>query len=98
MIVIAQRQLDGKGGALADHALDTDAPAVLLDDLPADAQAQSGAAVAVLVRLFGGVERLENEAKLIRSDADAAVGDAHLGHVGTAGGAGGDAPPPPLAP
>ena len=56
-------------------------PVVLLDDLPADAQAQAGAAVAVLVGLLGRVERLEDQAELFRRDADAGVGDADLGHL-----------------
>ena len=45
------RQLHRERRALADDALDADAALVLLDDLPADAQAQPGAAAAVLVRL-----------------------------------------------
>src|SRR5437879_8007393 len=63
-----QRQLDREGRAFADHALDADAAVVLLDDLPAHAQAQARPAVAVLVRLLGRVERLEDQPQLLRRD------------------------------
>ena len=54
---------------------------VLLDDLPADAEPETAAAVAVLVRLFGGVKWFKNQPQLIRRDADAGVAHADLGHV-----------------
>ena len=54
---------------------------MLLDDLPAHAQPQAAAAVAVLVRLLGAVERLEDHPQLVRRDAHAAVGDLDLGHL-----------------
>ena len=57
-----QRQLHGECRALAHQALDADAAVVLLDDLPANAQAQAAAAVAVLVGLLGRVKRLEDQA------------------------------------
>src|SRR5579871_1379567 len=60
IIVIPKWQLDREGGALADNTLDADAPAVLFDYLAADAQSQPRAAVAMLVGLFGRVERLED--------------------------------------
>src|SRR5437870_1542226 len=75
------RQLDGEGRALADKALDANAPLMLLDDLAAHAQAETGAAVAVLVRLLGGVKRLEDQPQALRRYADAGIRDAHLGHL-----------------
>ena len=54
-------QFHGERRPLAGHALHTDAAVVLLDDLPADAQAEAGAAAPVFVRLLGGEERLEDE-------------------------------------
>src|SRR5437868_12088667 len=76
-----ERQLDGELRPLADDALDADPPVVLLDDLPADAQAQAAAAVALAVGLLGRVERLEDQPQLLRRDADAGVADADLGHL-----------------
>src|SRR5207253_3703311 len=66
-----QRQLHRKRRALADHAFHPNTPVVLLDDLPADAESQAGAAVAVFVGLLGREERLENHAQLLGRDADA---------------------------
>src|SRR5262245_42650712 len=83
-MIVIERQFDRERRALADDAFDTDSPAVLLDNLPADAQAQAGAAVAVLVWFFRRVERLENQAELVRSDANACVGDLDLGHAAAA--------------
>src|SRR5437868_229912 len=54
---------------------------MLIDDLPADTQAQAAAAVAVFVRLLGAVERLEDQPQLLRRDSDAAVADFDLGHL-----------------
>ena len=58
----AERQLDGERRALADDALDANPALVLLDDLPANTQAQAGAAVAFFIGLLGRVERLEDQA------------------------------------
>src|SRR6266702_3830246 len=54
---------------------------MLLDDLPADAQSQAAAAVAVLVGFLGRVKRLEDQAELVGRDADPTVGHADLRHV-----------------
>ena len=59
--------------------LSTRMPAlVLLDDLPAHAQPQPGAAVPAFVRLLGRVERLEDQPQPVRRDAAAGVADADL--------------------
>src|SRR5207244_10197510 len=71
-----------KRRALADDTLDADAAVVLLDDLAADAEAQAGAAAALVVGVLGGEERLEDLAEVVGRDADAGVGDADLGSVG----------------
>src|SRR5207237_1257953 len=71
-----------KRRALADLTLDADSALVLFDDLATDAQAQACAPVAVLVRLFGGEERFEDETKPIGRDADAAIGHLDLDHAG----------------
>src|SRR5437763_12813056 len=76
-----QRQFHRERRALAHQALDADASVVLLDDLPANAQAQAAAAVAVLVGLLRRVERLEDQAEPLLGNADAGVGDADLGHL-----------------
>src|SRR5262245_18799375 len=76
-----QGKLDGEFRALAGDALDTNTALMLLDDLPAHAQAQAVAAVAFLVGHLGGVKRLEDQAQLVKRDADASVADANLGHV-----------------
>jgi len=55
---------------------------VLLDDLPTHAKPQAAAAVALIVGLFGRVERLENQAKLFGRNADAGIADRDLGHPG----------------
>ena len=67
--------------ALADDAFHADPAVVLLDDLAADAEAQAGAAVAVLVRLLGRVEWLEDQAQSFGWDAHAGVGHADLHHL-----------------
>src|SRR5579884_2654172 len=46
-VVCFHRQFDNECGPPTDQALDTDAALVLLDDLPAHAQSQPSAAVAV---------------------------------------------------
>src|SRR5262245_55904378 len=76
-----QRQLQRKGRSFADEALDADPALVLLDDLSADRQAEAGAAAAVLVRLLGRVERLEDKTQALGLNADAGVDDADLGHL-----------------
>src|SRR5438552_14345933 len=71
-----ERQLYCKRRALADETLHPNPPVVLFDDLPADTESQPGAAVAVLVGLLGGKERLENDAQLLGRNADSRVADA----------------------
>src|SRR5205823_12648545 len=77
----AEWQLDGEGRAFADDAFDANATLVLLDDLPADAQAQAAAAMTVFIRLLGGIERLEDQPQLVGSNADAGVRDKNLDHL-----------------
>src|SRR5438105_2231313 len=54
---------------------------MLLDDLPADAQAEAGSAVAIFIRILGRVEWFEDQAQLIDGDADARIREANLGHA-----------------
>src|SRR5688572_31956296 len=67
------RQLDGEGCALSLHALDADGPAVRLDDLPRDVEAEAEPAV----RPCGdrALEAIEDLVDLVGGDADAVVPD-----------------------
>ena len=76
-----QRQLNRKRRSLADHAFNPNPSVVLLDDLAAHAQAEAGATVALLIRILGRVEGLEDTAELIGRDADPTVGNPNFHHM-----------------
>ena len=54
---------------------------MLFDDLPADAQAETGAAVAVFVGVFRCVKWLKNLAQLVGGNPNPRVSDANLRHA-----------------
>src|SRR5207249_10768634 len=68
----AARQLEREAASRADGALDVDAPAVRLDDVPHDGEAETGRADAAA--LAGLHEALEDALLLIGWDAVAGVG------------------------
>ena len=68
-----------EGRALARPAVGPDAPAVLVDDLLADREADAGPLEAV--GAVQALERPEDEVALARREADAVVVDRHMGDV-----------------
>src|SRR3954467_14692403 len=71
-----EREAEHRSAALAPA--DPDAPAVALDDLAADGEADAGAFVGLAV--VQALEHLEDVLAGFRGDPDAAVGDGDLGH------------------
>ena len=72
-----RRQRERERAALADLALDPDLPAVMLDDLAADRQAEAGALRLVGEGVADLLEPLEHLRLVRRRDAHAGVDDAH---------------------
>ena len=70
---VVQGQVEREGAPLAERALDPDLAAEQPGDLPADRQAQAGAAVLAAGARVGLLERLEDDLQLVRRDADAGV-------------------------
>ncbi len=75
---VADQDGEGERAALAENALHRDLTAHQLDELPADRQAQSGAAEAPGGRTVGLGKRPEQLADLLRRHADPGVGDLDL--------------------
>ena len=79
------RQVERERGALALGALHPDLAAEQACDLAADRQTEAGAAEAAADRALGLLERLEDQAQLVRRDADPGVGDRERDHALGAG-------------
>src|SRR5215212_3155168 len=71
------RQVDGEGRAFAQNALEGHAPAVVLGDMPNDAQAQTRPAGLLGAGLVHPVETLENTFEVLLGNAYARVRDAY---------------------
>jgi hypothetical protein len=69
LVVDSERQANGKGGAVADAALDVDSAVMVGDDAVTDAQAQAGTA-GTLAR---SIERVEDVGQMVIRDARAVV-------------------------
>ena len=80
------RQADAEGGADTDFTAHVDAPAVLLDDVVGQRQAEAGAPA----NRFGGVEGFEDALQDSRRHAAPGVADLDPGGRGVAAGAHGD--------
>src|SRR5476649_1606039 len=78
---VGQRQLEREGAADAGRADDVDGAAHQLDQLAADRQSQTGAAVAPRGGGVGLLEFLEQARDRIGGDADAGVADAEADQV-----------------
>src|SRR3954452_24875038 len=77
--VLRGGQREAEDGAAAVALVDPDAPAVALDDLAADGQADARAFVGLAV--VQALEHLEHVLASVGGDADAAVGDRDLRHA-----------------
>ena len=77
---IDDREVEGEGAPLAGRALDPDLAAEEPGDLPADREAEAGAAVLAAGAGVGLLEGLEDDAVLVRGDADAGVADGEGDH------------------
>ncbi|EPH46818.1 putative Hybrid signal transduction histidine kinase J [Streptomyces aurantiacus JA 4570] len=77
-----QRQIQREGGAAARLARRVDLAAEQPRDLPADRQAEAGAAVLAARGAVGLLERLEDHPHLAGGDADAGVGHGERDQVG----------------
>ena len=73
------RQLDAKGRALADHAVDAQLAAVALHHMLDDGQAQSGAAGLARTAAIDAVEAFGQARHMLGIDAGAGVGDPEFG-------------------
>src|SRR5215468_7928893 len=69
------RQGDAHRGAGAELAVEADGSAMQLDELPGQVQPQPRAAILTRIRSVDLVEAIEDLAQMLRSDADAVVGD-----------------------
>ena len=69
------REREVEGGALADHRIEPDSPAVAVDDFLADRQTDSRSGI---FARMNAPEGLEDVVELLGGDADAVVFDGEL--------------------
>src|SRR5690242_3716217 len=81
----ALRSINGEGegeeSAAALRVLDTDRPAVRLDQRAHNRQSQAAAAGRGVARAIHAIEAVEDALPVLRRDAGAAIGDAHAHEV-----------------
>src|SRR5690606_25323188 len=77
----SSRQHDADLRALAVRAVDLDAPAVGLRDLPRDVQTHAEPAEVAVAMAEHAFELMEDAAQVVRRDADALIGHAEHGHL-----------------